>query len=315
MNNQQQIIELLKNLTLEKPRITITYCFENFIEHSKLRAREQTIIYYLKTFKVLKETFKNYDIVFIDQLDTSTFEKILGHLKQMKNYSNNTLNKFIDLIKMIIRHNVDREIIAYNKLLNLKKLPKDVAKIETIAFDDIKLIFQYLENLPDTKFNLRNKLFMMLFFETGIRLNELLNIEVKNIDLENNSIFLSYTKSKKSRNIDFFAQTKETLIKYLDRIAPKKYLFINLNNNNQDKMKKITIYNFIDKIKSELNISSNISPHKWRHTLATALMNNNVNMRIIQDVMGHSSLNTTEKYLHIKKDNRKKDLIKSSILL
>lgn len=315
MNNQQQIIELLKNLTLEKPRITINYCFENFIEHSKLRAREQTIIYYKKTFKVLKETFKNYDIVFIDQLDTSTFEKILGHLKQMKNYSNNTLNKFIDLIKMIIRLNVDREIIAYNKLLNLKKLPKDVVKIETIAFDDIKLIFQYLENLPDTKFNLRNKLFMMLFFETGIRLNELLNIEVKNIDLENNSIFLSYTKSKKSRNIDFFVQTKETLIKYLDRIKPKKYLFINLNNNNQDKMKKITIYNFIDKIKSELNISSNISPHKWRHTLATALMNNNVNMRIIQDVMGHSSLNTTEKYLHIKKDNRKKDLIKSSILL
>ena len=112
------------------------------------------------------------------------------HFKRQK-YSNNTINKFTEMVKMVYQFNAVNNFIDGNPIRDLKKLKKEI--VETIIIPrKIKLeIFNWLNKLSnDNVFNLRDKIIIYLLNETGIRLNELVNLKTKNIDLETKLIHL-----------------------------------------------------------------------------------------------------------------------------
>ena len=229
------------------------------------------------------------------------------HFKRQK-YSNNTINKFTEMVKMVYQFNAVNNFIDGNPIRDLKKLKKEI--VETIIIPrKIKLeIFNWLNKLSnDNVFNLRDKIIIYLLNETGIKLNELVNLKTKNIDLETNTIHLDFTKTGVPRDVYFTNETKKYIELYLSKVEPNAFFFQNLVDRKP--MQKVTVNKLLARIQRELGIEQSISAHKWRHSLATELMNSSIPLKEIQNVFGHTELNTTQKYLHSNQEKTKKDIL------
>ena len=223
-----------------------------------------------------------------------TYEKILEFINDMKNLnlSNNTINKHISYLKRLYKFN-DVECPFFK----IKKLKE---KFITLGCsDNIKNI---LPKILETQ-SLRNQLIIMLFFDTGIRCNELINIYTKNVDNENRCIFLEFTKTNKPRWIYYSKYTQKLMNKYLKKTKCELLFFSKKSNQ---KMNRFTINSIFSRIKKKFKLK-NFSPHRLRHSLSTELYNNGADLLLISSILGHSNVNTTKRYIHSNHvDNLKK---------
>lgn len=301
----KNLIKLLANHKDQK--LSLTKAFENFIDFSKANCRPQTIIYYQREWNYALTFFDSINIQFLDDIDLNIMIQMQLHFKRQK-YSNNTINKFTEMVKMVYQFNAVNNFIDGNPIRDLKKLKKEI--VETIIIPrKIKLeIFNWLNKLSnDNVFNLRDKIIIYLLNETGIRLNELVNLKTKNIDLETNTIHLEFTKTGVPRDVYFTNETKKYIELYLSKVEPNTFFFQNLVDHKP--MQKVTVNKLLARIQRELGIEQSISAHKWRHSLATELMNSSIPLKEIQNVLGHTELNTTQKYLHSNQEKTKKDIL------
>lgn len=142
---------------------------------------------------------------------------------------------------------------------------------------------------------------ILLFLDTGVRLTELLNIKVENVDFVNRHIFLTITKTKKSRYVYFTVNTGKILKKYLGK-DDRKYLFV----TRQGKQMKVSgIESAFSHIRKKYGIKR-LSPHMLRHTLATNLYNSKADLIFIESIMGHANTETTKRYIHTDVDSNQK---------
>jgi integrase/recombinase XerD len=141
----------------------------------------------------------------------------------------------------------------------------------------------------------------MLLIDTGIRRRELINIEIANINLIGKSIHLTRRKTNKNRYIFLSDTTVKVLKLYLKLLPHKnyKYLFIN-SKNYTSQITDSNINWLIVNIKKDLLIPVHVStsPHQFRHTYATACLNNGTDLVHIQKLLGHTSLKMTQRYTH-----------------
>lgn len=182
--------------------------------------------------------------------------------------------------------------------LEQPKLPKRLPKVMTIQ--EIKEIFY--SNLDPLQ-----NLIVELLYDCGLRVSELVNLEISDIDLKSKYI-QCIGKGSKERLIPFGKKAKESINKYMkerESLVLKyklttKRLFITATGrliNRQD------IYNFIHKLGEKFHKS--ISPHTLRHTFATHLLENGADLRVVQELLGHSDVSTTQLYTHITKKRLK----------
>lgn len=305
MNNNEILNRLANLLNSESKAITINRAIDNFIEYSKVKNRIDTTYYYQKTKKYMQPFFKAYDIKLTSDIDIPIMHKMVSYFS--KTLSINSVNKRIEFIKMVIKYNYDIKEIDENPIRDFKKLPKQKVIIKTIDPETFNKVLNYVDSKSDSKLNLRNKVLIHILAETGARMNEIIHMETKLLDLNNNRIKLEFTKCHIERYVYFSNDTKNLLIKYLEVFKPNKYLL-------EDALKKapITKYSIqrtLETIKKDLNITQSISPHKWRHTLATNLLKNNINLYTIQKILGHSNITTTQIYLHTLDDEIKNDVL------
>ena len=304
--NNEELLNALGNLLLNRNKsISINLAYENFINNAKSKCRTETVIYYQKKWQILKIILSDLNLYNTSDINKNSYNQII-HVLISKKYKNATINKFMDLLKQIMKVNVELEYIPYSPITNIKKLKEQVNEIQTIKNETIKNIFNYIESLPSNFINDRNKLIIYLMNDTGVRINELVNIELKNINIENNSIYLSYTKTHEPRTVFLQETTLKALKTYLKRHNGNKYLLLSTNGV---KMNRDSLYNFLEQIKKELNITQSITPHKWRHTFATNLVKNNVNLNTIMKVMGHTQYATTKRYIHQEQNEIKNQIL------
>ena len=148
-----------------------------------------------------------------------------------------------------------------------------------------------------------------LLFSTGIRISELCNIKIENIDF-------------KEQTLKIFGKGSKERILYIgnDHVLNilKKYNDLNCINENQsfffinkfgDKISEQSVRILLNKIEKELNFSIHITPHMLRHTFATKLLEKDVDIRYIQNILGHSSISTTQIYTHVTYPKQKEILI------
>lgn len=178
--------------------------------------------------------------------------------------------------------------------VNLPKMEKKLPQY--LNYNEMIEIFNTID--ISTLLGLRNRLIMELLYATGIRVSELVNIQIHDIDLSNKSIIVT-GKGDKQRMVFF----NDVCKKYLDRfiheassIRKSDYLIINARG---DKITTRAIRMIIDKVIRETSIIKNIHPHTIRHTFATHLLNNGCDLLTVQELLGHSSISTTGIYTHI----------------
>ena len=182
-----------------------------------------------------------------------------------------------------------------------KKLP------DTLSIEEV-------DNLLDIKLNdaysYRNKAMLELMYATGLRVSELINLEITDIDLEENFL-RCIGKGNKERIVPIgdiaINYIKLYLENYRDKLK-KSYLCNKVFLNNHGKqMTRQGLFKIIKNIAKEKGITKNISPHTLRHSFATHLLNNGADLRSIQTMLGHSNLSTTQIYTNINNETLKEN--------
>ena len=199
-------------------------------------------------------------------------------------YSANTINKHISHLKRLFRFNdIDSDIFK------IKKIKEKFVTFGTCEDDPEEVIKNILPIL-----SLQNKLIVVLLYDTGVRLNELLNIEYDHVDWDNRYILLTTTKTGRQRYI-FFTKEFKKLATTFRKNHNSKWLFYNVKNGEQ--LKKSAIESLFARIRRKLGIR-NFSPHRLRHSLSTEMYSNGCDLIQICSILGHSNVNTTRRYIH-----------------
>ena len=259
--------------------------FRIFIKDFSKCRRPNTIIYYKEHFKSFMLYCSQNDIFYFHELSN---EFILRYCEMLKyKVSNNTINKRITIIKMVINYLMLNKYISELNL-NFPKFETKQKEITCISDSQLNNLINYADSLT-----LKKKVVIYLLAFTGIRRNELVNILVSNIDFTYQRIYLDFTKSHKARYI-YFNDLISNLLKELIKTNKQNVYLFETKHGKRLEPTYIT-YLFFE-LKHELNIN-NLSPHKLRHTYATYLLKHGANQEQVRRLLGHSDFKMTKRYI------------------
>ncbi len=275
---------------------------ENYFEDCKFRKRlnNKTIKAYKIDLNQFFETVNNLDD------EVKEINEYIFFLN--KKYSKHkTVKRKLASVKAFYSYLEYEEIIEYspfNKVRTKIKEPHVLPK--TIQKENIEKIIQYLfDRVSSAKtdfqtiISIRNTAIIGLLFSTGIRISELCNIKVADINFNEKTLKI-FGKGSKERIlyignetvVDFCKKYKQ-LNEY---VSENDYFFLNrFGKQISDQSVRI----FLKNIESELKLTEHITPHMFRHTFATTLLEKDVDIRYIQSILGHSSISTTQIYTHV----------------
>ena len=245
--------------------------------------------------KKKKKSFKS--IIKKDILD------FLENLK-LKNVKNKTKSRKIFALKRFYRFLISERIIKNNPMEKID-IPKSEDTLSiTLSADQIEKILKFVSKKTNNYIDIRSNLIIELLYSTGVRVSELISIKTNNIDLQKKKILIDPPekgKSRKERMTFFGEQTKKVIEKYLEfrKIYFKKkdspWLFPSNNTNDFLTRRRVLqiMHNLADKIKIDKNL---MHPHSFRHAFGNHLLNSGADIRVVQKLLGHSSIITTQKY-------------------
>ena len=290
----------IDNLKLNKNNKYILEKYQIYLLTVKQKEEKTTVSSYIEDIYKYLEYMENNKIK--TALDIE-YQNITNYLKYLdnNNYETSSIIRKIVSIKLFHKYLSEEYKIKNisSKIINprlRRKLPNILTIEEVDNLLDIKL---------NTPFDYRNKAMLELMYSSGLRVSELVDLKLNNIDLDNGYV-RCLGKGKKERIIPIGEIAIEYLKKYINeyRNSMKKgYYTENVFLNNHGK--NITRQGFfliIKNIAKEKNIDKNITPHMLRHSFATHLLNNGANLRTIQEMLGHSSITTTQIYTNVSND-------------
>lgn len=221
-----------------------------------------------------------------DHLSDNSLAHLLTSLKNLFNYLFITYNLKDPIAIISIKKNQHLPIFLNEE--EIKKL------LDSFDENDYEQYFQ--------------KLLLRLIYITGIRVSELCNIQLKAVNLTHKQIRI-IGKGNKERIVLIDTETSESMLYYLGNIRPlfnKKnqnvYFFINRLGNRVNRQ---YVFQLIKEKSKEVGINKNISPHSLRHSFATHLLNEDVDLRSVQELLGHSDISTTQIYTHVESKHLK----------
>jgi site-specific recombinase XerD len=251
------------------------------------RYSASTIKQYISMF----EEFINYfhDIP-IDDLDTVHVKEFIGYLVQERNISPSYQNISVNAIKFYFEKVLGkpRTVIGIDRPRNEKHLPEFLSQDEVIS-------------MISTVKNLKHKFILILLYSTGLRRGELLNLKPGDIDRDHMQIWVRGGKGKKDRYVQLGKNTLKVLDEYIHLYDPHEYLI----EGRGEQYSATSISEIIKVAARNAGINKKITPHKFRHSYATHLLEDGVDIRFIQELLGHSSIKTTQIYSHVTDKNIK----------
>ncbi len=254
-------------------------------------------------FNYLKN--KNLNYLKINRLEVRDYLKYLDN----KNLKNSSISRKLSSIRSFYNFLINEKLLSFNYFASIKN-PKIERKLPNyLSYNELSLLLDSIS--LDNPHDLRNRLIIELFYATGCRVSELVNIKINDIDFYTKTIRI-YGKGSKERTVFFGEYALFYLNKYLE-IRKKEnilspYLFLN-NKNNPLTVSDVEV--LMQKLIKNIAINKHITPHTLRHTFATHLLNNGADIKSVQELLGHASLNTTGIYTHITNDHIKDVYLKT----
>jgi integrase/recombinase XerC len=265
--------------------------YEDYLNYEK-NFSKHTVSAYLRDVKVFEKFLAQNDCKISNEINYSFIRQWIVSLSE-KRYSKTSINRKIASLKSYFNFLVNIDIIESSPLKGHKNLKSSSKIVIPFSEDEIMQVF---ENFNDSKISDRDKLIIEIFYSTGLRREELINIKIQDIFLKEGLIKILGKRSK------------ERLIPILPTLSKNLKNFI-INNNNSKylfetkKLKKIsvsTVYRLINKYFRLVSSKVKVSPHVLRHTFATHMLNNGADINTIKEILGHSSLSSTQIYTKIK---------------
>ena len=273
--------------------------FLAYIESEK-GLSSNTVEAYFRDIRYFKDFLSKKSISrFEDVLQTDVIE-YLSFLKTK--YASSSIYRSFVAIKVLFRFLKKENVIKKDITLYLD-LPKIWQFLPSVmTYQEVDSLLNQIKT--DDLIGARDKAVLELLYATGIRVSECSSLKI----LDVNDDFIKVTgKGKKQRIIPIGKKAINAIDHYLlnfrNEIQGIDYLFISKNGKKID---RVTIYNRIKIYAKGANIKKNISPHTLRHSFATHLLENGADLRLIQDMLGHADISTTDRYTHISKAHLKK---------
>ena len=272
---------------------------EKFIKYLKEQKNysKYTIINYEEDLYFLKAYLEKEGISYLD-VDYSVIRLYFNYLDSF-NYSKNTIAKKITSARSFYKYLARNNKIKSNPF-SLCSLPKkDKLLPKFLYYNELEEMFS---SCDDSNLGIRNRCILELLYATGMRVGELVNIKLNDIDLKEKYIKI-LGKGNEERIVYFGDYAKEYLEKYIyearDSLLKNKKSDYLLINNSGTNLSARGVELVIKNIIKETSIKSNITPHVLRHTFATHLLNEGCDILSVQELLGHESLRATQVYTHI----------------
>lgn len=257
--------------------------------------------YTIKNYQLdLTDFFKYVDKSNIDFLSIENIH-VRGYLKYLDtcNLKNTTISRRISALRTFYNYLLEKGLVKSNIFLNVKN-PKLEKKLPNyLNYTEIEELLASIDTKTDE--GLERRLLIEMFYSTGCRVGEMVNIKISDIDFNSKSIKVM-GKGSKERIVYYGDYASKYLEDYLKNKDKKGYLF---TNKRGEKLTIEEVEYIVRDIMKHISIKTHVTPHTLRHTFATHLLNNGADIRTVQELLGHANLSTTGIYTHVSSDRLK----------
>ncbi len=294
MTNEEALEEFLNYLTNEK----------GYSENTIVSYRDDIIQFtdFIKSEKIARDL--------LSIRNSKTCQNYISYMSRHMNLKPTSIHRHLSSLSTFYDFLVKEELVKENffKDLDTPKTPKRLPKI--VREEEIKMLFEVCD--LENKLGFRNYCILGCLYGCGLRVSELCNMQIKDIDF-NERIIRIHGKGNKDRDVIMYEDLAEDLKHYLSTFRVEllynskdvnnRTVFLNKNGTN---LSRIGVRKILDKLVSDCGETFHISPHMLRHSFASALLNNGADIRSVQELLGHESLSTTQIYTHVGIDQMKK---------
>ena len=253
----------------------------------------------VNTTKAYLKDIRDFEIFLVQNETKLSHEINYSFIRQWivklseKKYSKISINRKIASLKSYFNFLVNIGMLNSSPLKAHKNLKSSSKIVIPFSEDEINKVFDSFDSLDISD---RDKLIIEIFYSTGVRREELINIKIDNI-LFSEKMIKIHGKRNKERMIPMLPKLSSNLLNYIKNNKPKTYLF---ESKKSTKLSTSTIYRIINKYFRLISSKVKVSPHVLRHTFATHMLNNGADINTIKEILGHSSLSSTQIYTKIK---------------
>lgn len=283
----------------EIKKMKIHDLFSDYMEYCALYLKKGSQDYYRKSFKSLSIALTDLSITDTDQFNKNTLNDLVRYYKTKTDKKNSKINDVISALYS-----------AVNRFDDINKLPKRISLIDdTTSFKplskkDLNKMMRYLGSLNLNESNNLIWVFSIyLMLDTGVRLNELVNIKTEHVDISNKRILLVETKNSRRRMVSY-GVLAGSIIK---KVFNKKHEYLLWNALQNKPLQKRSLEHFFEKMNRDLKFDISIHAHRLRKTFATSLLKMGCPLTTIQKLLGHRSITQTMIYLEVDNEMIDKD--------
>ncbi len=211
--------------------------------------------------------------------------------KKQDHISDSQLNQLINCLNCFFI----RILHQKEKVIKLERPKKKKKMPNVFSLEEIELLLKATSNL-------KHKCMLILVYSSGLRRNEVLSLRVEDLHFDRKTVFIKDSKGGKDRYTFFSDIARKYLTEYLKQYQPKYYLF---EGQKGGRYSESSLQKVFDMARKKSRVPSNVTIHGLRHSFATHLVERGVPLHVVQELLGHTSLKTTEIYLHISNKFRK----------
>ena len=278
--------------------------FKNYLKLERSLSNNSIDAYLLDIRKLTSFISENYSTsLSIENINVSIIESFIKYLFKSES-STYSQARIVSGLKSFFNYLLLEEKIDINPM-ELIDAPKLVRKLpETLSIQEIEIIIDAID--LDSKEGMRNKAILETLYSCGLRVSELVNLKVQNLFLDIGFIKV-LGKGMKERLVPIGTKAAECISLYMKEYRIninitegfEGYLFINRRGKN---LTRNMIFIIIKDLVKKAGLNKNISPHTFRHSFATHLIEGGADLRAVQEMLGHESITTTEIYTHLNKN-------------
>lgn len=241
-------------------------------------------------------------------------EDIQEYLRSNKEKTAKTIAHYLTTFNNFYKYLVEENIITINPCESIK-MPKLEKKLP--VYLTVEEVDKLLDIRTSTAYDLRNKAMLELLYASGLRISELCDLKMSNLYLDDEMIKV-FGKGSKERLVPVNEVALKALREYLCYgrgellgIHDSEFVFI---SSRHTRISRQAFFKYLKKLCEEKGIKKNISPHILRHSFATHLLNNGADLRIVQELLGHSDISTTQIYTHLTTEKLEREYEKHPLI-
>lgn len=241
--------------------------------------------------------FVNKEVEKVEEEDIYEYiENISENLKR-----NSVLRK-ISSIKTFYRFCYLNKMVKTDPTGMIKSLKREKRLPEVLTLKEVKMIIDNCNHSPE---GMRDKLIIKLLIATGARISEILNLKIRDVETQNYEFIKVLGKGSKYRVVPIYDGLEKEIQNYIQNV---RYKLKEADENFKlfPGVRRENFWKKLKKVAKDAGIEKNVYPHIFRHSVATVLLSNGADIRIVQEILGHANITTTEVYTHVEKSQLKK---------